>query len=173
MKRWIRLRLPTTEAVAVKQETLQGGERPPKRQARRTAKQTEHEACAANGLVQFAYFNLGGVVFFASGYLVFVLLYGFLHWHWLLAKGIADLVGWSLNYLIQHYVAFSASARQQGHKVILKKFVPFSLINIPIDYAIVAGLRWFGVTPFIGLWVSSLFFTAWKWLWYKHWVFSR
>jgi hypothetical protein len=54
---------------------------------------------------------------------------------------------------------------------VLKKFVPFSLFNIPIDYAIVGGLKWLGVTPFLGLWISSLFFTVWKWLWYKHWVF--
>jgi hypothetical protein len=50
--------------------------------------------------------------------------------------------------------------------------VPFSLFNIPIDYAIVGGLKWLGVTPFLGLWISSIFFTIWKWLWYKHWVFK-
>ncbi len=121
---------------------------------------------------QFILYNLGGAAFFVSGYLVFSLLYGLLHWHWLVAKGIADLIGWSLNYLIQHYLAFSEAARQQGHKKVLKKFVPFSLFNIPIDYAIVGSLKWLGITPFLGLWISSIFFTVWKWLWYKHWVFK-
>lgn len=123
------------------------------------------------GLLQFIYYNFGGVVFFTSGYLIFVLLYGVFHWYWLFAKGIADLVGWALNYLIQHYLAFGPSAREQGHKKVLKKYVPFSLLNVLIDYGIVGGLRLFGVTPFFGLWISSLFFTVWKWLWYKHWIF--
>lgn len=122
--------------------------------------------------LQFFYFNLGGAVFFVSGYAIFVLLYGLLGWHWLIAKAIADLIGWSLNYFIQHHVAFNESARQQGHKKVLKKFVPLSLINIPIDFAIVGGLKWLGLTPLLGLWISSLFFTVWKWLWYKHWVFK-
>ncbi len=120
---------------------------------------------------QFFIFNLGGAVFFVSGYLIFAVLYGLLGWHWLIAKAIADLVGWSLNYLIQHYLAFHESAREQGHKMVLKKFVPFSLLNIPIDYAIVGLLKAAGVSPFMGLWVSSIFFTIWKWLWYKNHIF--
>lgn len=127
---------------------------------------------AKQSLLQFIYFNFGGLVFFVSGYLLFALLYGLFHWWWLLAKGIADLVGWVLNYLVQHYLAFNDSARQQGHKKVLKKYVPFSLLNVLIDYAIVGGLKWIGITPFLGLWISSLFFTLWKWLWYKHWIFS-
>lgn len=120
-------------------------------------------------ITRFLWFNFGGVVFFVSGYVVFAVLYGVLHWHWLLAKVIADLVGWLLNYLVQHYKAFDGSA--YGHHKILRKYVPFSLLNVLIDYAIVAGLKGLGVTPLIGLWISSLFFTIWKWLGYKHWVF--
>lgn len=123
------------------------------------------------GLLQFVYFNLGGVAFFVIGYLVFVLLYGLLHWYWFIAKGLADLTGWAVNYLIQHYLAFNETARQQGHKKVLKRYIPFSLFNVLIDYGIVGGLNWLGVTPFLGLWISSIFFTVWKWLWYKHWVF--
>lgn len=122
---------------------------------------------------QFLYFNLGGIAFFASGYLLFAFLYGALRWHWLLAKAIADSVGWSLNYLVQHNLAFRETAQSKGHKKILKRFVPFSIFNIPLDYAIVGGLKALGVSPFIGLLLSSLFFTFWKWPWYKHWVFSN
>ncbi len=125
------------------------------------------------GIVQFMYYNLGGIVFFLSGYVLFALLYGWLHWYWLLAKGIADIVGWTFNYLIQHYLAFGESARLHGHKKVLKKYVPFSVLNIGIDYAIVGGLRLDGITPFVGIWVASLFFTVWKWFWYKHWIFKK
>lgn len=125
------------------------------------------------GLLQFLYFNLGGVLFFVTGYLIFALLYGALHWYWLIAKGIADLIGWALNYLVQHYLAFSDVAREHGHKKVLKKYVPFSILNVLIDYVIVGGLKFIGVSPFVGLWIASLFFTVWKWLWYKRWVFAR
>lgn len=120
--------------------------------------------------IKFVWFNVGGLVFFVSGYAVFAALYGVLHWHWLMAKVIADLVGWSLNYIVQHYWAFDG--RAYGHKRVLKRFVPFSLMNFVIDYSIVGVLKAIGVTPFLGLCISSLFFTVWKWLGYKHWVFK-
>jgi hypothetical protein len=151
-------------------------------QTKHESRRTIHQAAkrlfrrmkiSKSGLMQFLYFNLGGVVFFVTGYLLFTLLYGLLHWYWLLAKGVADLAGWALNYLVQHYLAFPGVAREQGHKQLLKKFIPFSLLNVLIDYAIVGGLRLVGISPFLGLWISSLFFTVWKWLGYKHWVFAK
>ena len=109
-------------------------------------------------IIQFFWFNIGGLLFFVAGYGVFALLYGVLHGHWLLAKAFADLTGWSLNYLIQHYVAFDG--RKHGHAHTLKRYLPFSGMNLFIDYAIVGGLTVLGVTPFLGLWISSLFFTV-------------
>ena len=52
------------------------------------------------------------------------------------------------------------------------KFTVISLINLAIDYVIVGALNWLGVTPFLGLIIASQFFTLWKWLWYKRWVFK-
>lgn len=125
------------------------------------------------GVIQFIYYNLGGVAFFLSGYLVFVLLYGVLHWWWWVAKGIADLVGWGLNYLIQRYLAFNEESKAQSQRKLISKYVGFSLLNVLIDYALVAGLYALGVSPFLGLWISSIFFTIWKYLWYKFWVFKN
>jgi len=124
-------------------------------------------------ILQFVYYNFGGIAFFVSGYAVFALLYGLLHWHWLIAKGIADLTGWALNYLIQRYLAFRHEARQLSQKKLLKKYIAFSLLNVVIDYLLVGGLKLVGVSPFLGLWISSLFFTVWKFIWYKLWVFRE
>jgi putative flippase GtrA len=121
---------------------------------------------------QFLLYNVGGAVFFVVGYGVFVLLYGVLHWYWLYAKLLADLIGWSLNYFIQRFVAFKHESRQQRESRLLTKFTAFSLLNLVLDYALVGGLRWLGISPFLGLWISSLFFTFWKWAGYKHWVFK-
>jgi putative flippase GtrA len=124
-------------------------------------------------VVQFVLFNFGGMLFFVVGYGIFALLYGAFDVVWWLAKIVADLVGWTANYIVQRYLAFREESKEQSNRRILKKFVGVSLLNVPLDYAIVGGLKLLGVSPFLGLWISSLFFTVWKYLWYKRWVFAK
>jgi putative flippase GtrA len=124
------------------------------------------------GVIQFVFFNAGGIAFFVVGYASFSLLYGLLHWPWLPAKIVGDSLGWSCNFAIQYFVAFREERHGHQPRVIFGKFTVISLINLGIDYAIVGLLAWAGVTPFIGLIIASQFFTVWKWLWYKHWVFK-
>jgi putative flippase GtrA len=115
---------------------------------------------------------MGGAAFFIVGYAVFSLLYGLLHWDWLIAKIIGDTLGWLSNFAIQYFLAFREERKSQKRHVVAGKFTALSLINLVIDYAIVAGLKWLGVSPFIGLIIASQFFTIWRWLWYKHWIFK-
>lgn len=124
--------------------------------------------------VQFVIFNFGGMMFFVVGYVSFVILYGLFHWAWLPAKILADFLGWSTNFVIQYFWAFREEVRghDKPHKVTIK-FTAVSLMNLGIDYAIVGLLAWAGVTPFIGLIIAANFFTIWKWLWYKHYVFAK
>lgn len=121
---------------------------------------------------QFVLYNFGGVGFFVTGYIVFSLLFGLLKWEWWTAKIVADLTGWTVNYLVQRFVAFREESRVHTEKALFAKFSAISLVNVPLDYAIVGGLKMIGVTPFIGLFVSAGFFTIWKFLWYKYWVFK-
>lgn len=123
-------------------------------------------------IVQFAWYNLGGVAFFIIGYLVFAVLYGIFSWRWWIAKIVADIIGWLANYIIQRYLAFREDSKHHKNTTLFARFSIVSLLNVPIDYAIVGGLKLIGVSPFIGLWLSSIFFTAWKFIWYKLWVFS-
>lgn len=123
------------------------------------------------GVVQFVFFNAGGLAFFVIGYMVFSFLYGLLHWSWLPAKIIGDTLGWSVNFAIQYLIAFKEERHGHQPRVIFGKFTAISLVNLVIDYALVGGLKWVGVSPFIGLFIASQFFNVWKWLWYKYWVF--
>lgn len=122
---------------------------------------------------QFFVFNIGGIAFFITGYGVFALLYGVFHWRWWQAKIIADLCGWTINYIIQRFWAFRHESKQIRERTLMQRFTFISLANVPLDYAIVGFLNSLGVTPFIGLWISSLFFTVWKYAWYKLWVFKK
>ena len=123
--------------------------------------------------VQFVIFNFGGVTFFVIGYVTFVILYGFFHWAWLPAKILADFLGWSANFVIQYFWTFREEAKAQKTHKVTARFTLVSLMNLGIDYAIVALLAWAGVTPLIGLIIAANFFTIWKWLWYRHYVFAR
>ena len=122
---------------------------------------------------QFLQFNVGGIAFFVVGYGVFVLLYGLLGWQWWTAKIIADLTGWTVNYLIQRFWAFRHESKEIRERTLIQRFTIISLANVPLDYAIVGILNWLGVSTFLGLWISSLFFTVWKFAWYKLWVFKK
>lgn len=123
------------------------------------------------GVVQFVFFNAGGVAFFVVGYASFALLYGVAHWSWLPAKIVGDSLGWSTNFAIQYFVAFKEERKGHQPHVVAGKFTFISLVNLVIDYAIVGLLKQIGVSPFIGLIIASQFFTVWKWFWYKRWVF--
>src|SRR6202042_894127 len=56
---------------------------------------------------QFYRYIVGGSIYFWVGYGLFALGYSALHWWWLWAKLLGDVVGWSLNYVVQRYWAFS------------------------------------------------------------------
>lgn len=122
--------------------------------------------------VQFFYFNLGGVSFFALGYLVFTLLYGVFDVPWWLSKIIADIVGAISNFIIQRYIAFRLESQHINSRRLFSRFGIISASNIVIDYTIVAFLNGLGVSPYIGLIASATFFTVWKYVWYKWWVFN-
>lgn len=122
-------------------------------------------------VIQFIAFNIGGWAFFGVGYALFSLLYGVFGWRWWVAKVIGDTCGWLVNYLIQRFWAFRHESKNQREVTILYKFTLVSLVNVVIDYAIVWGLKFVGVSPFMGLFIASWFFTIWKYIWYKLYVF--
>jgi len=123
-------------------------------------------------LVQFAEYMVGGGVYFWSGMGIFALCFELLHWPWWIAKGLADIFGWSANFAIQRYWAFSDS-RLKGHdRRVLFRYVLVNGIDFFIDYGIVAACIYNGLTPYIGFFVSAGFTTVWDYLWYRFWVFK-
>lgn len=122
-------------------------------------------------VIQFAEYWIGGNVFFISGYATFALLYSGLQAPWWVAKLIGDAVGWTLNYLVQRYWAFDKSSLRRHEGRNRARYVTLSLIDTVLDYAIVGGLLYLGVTPYIGMFVAAGFFTFWNYFWYRFWVF--
>lgn len=115
----------------------------------------------------------GGSVYFWIGYAVFAVCYSFFHWWWLWAKMAADAIGWSLNYLIQRYWAFSDIHPKMSEMQHVGRYICIESIGFILDYAIIGGLQLIGISPYIGFFVSAAFFTVWSYLWYKYWVFPQ
>ncbi len=121
---------------------------------------------------QFIKYMVGGSLYFWVGYTVFALCYSGLQWNWLPSKIMADAIGWTLNYLVQRFWAFS----DQVHLSEMQhagRYVFIESIGFVLDYAIIWGLKSIGITPYIGFFISAAFFTVWSWLWYKYWVFPE
>lgn len=122
--------------------------------------------------IQFLEYMIGGGVFFWSGMAVFALLYSGLHIDWLVSKLIADAVGWTLAFFIQRYWAFNDPRLKSKTLQTGKRYTLITIANFAIDYAIVATMKHFGVTPYLGMITASIFFTVWNYLWYRFWVFD-
>jgi putative flippase GtrA len=123
-------------------------------------------------LQQFSRYLAGGSLYFWVGYAIFAICYSVFHWSWLPSKILADIIGWSLNYVVQRLWTFKDQVhlREMQHA---RRYIFIESIGFVLDYAIIGGLKAVGITPYVGFFISSLFFTGWSWLWYKYWVFPE
>jgi len=122
---------------------------------------------------QFLKYLAGGNVYFWSGYAIFAFSYSILHLWWLWAKVAADVVGWTLNYIAQRYWAFKSDHPHLKEIQHIARYLIIESIGFVLDYVIIAGLKYVGVTPYIGFFISAGFFTVWSFLWYRYWVFPE
>lgn len=123
-------------------------------------------------LNRFLKYWLGGGVYFWLGYGVFAVCYSGFHFSWLPSKIAADAIGWSANYIVQRFWAFSDRIHLSEMKH-AGRYIGIESIGFVMDYLIIWGLKSIGITPYIGFFVSSGFFTIWSYLWYKYWVFPE
>ena len=122
---------------------------------------------------QFGKYMIGGGVYFWSGYAIFALGYSVFHVWWLWAKIAADIVGWTLNYIAQRYYAFPGAHPRMSEMQHVRRYIFIETIGFGLDYLIIAGLKYIGISPYIGFFISAAFFTVWSYLWYKYWVFPE
>ncbi len=122
-------------------------------------------------IVQFVQYMIGGGVYFWSGYLIVALTYTGLHWSWCQAKILADVIGFTLNYLVQRYWAFDSPGLAMHEGRNRMRYILLSILNIGLDYMIVGGLHMLGISIYIGMFVAAGFFTVWNYVCYRWWIF--
>lgn len=116
---------------------------------------------------------ISGGAFFWSGYATFFFIDTILGGSFFWAKVLATLVGWTVNFLLQRYWVFNNPNLAEQQTQVTGRYIAISILNLVIDFFIVYGLKQLGLTPYIGQFVSSGFFTVWNYLWYKLWVFKE
>ncbi|MBI5906679.1 GtrA family protein [Candidatus Saccharibacteria bacterium] len=122
-------------------------------------------------IIQAAEYMVSGGAYFWTGYLVFFVCDKGLHWNLWWAKLSANIVGWIINFLLQRYWVFR-NPHLKGHMgQVTGRYAIITLVDFMLDYLIVFGLKQAGLTPYIGQFVSSGFFTFWNYFWYRFWVF--
>lgn len=116
-------------------------------------------------------YMVSGGAFFWSGYAVFFVCDKVLGFGLLAATTLSYAVGWTVNYLLQRYWVFNNPKLAKHEVEVTGRYILISLVNVPINYAILATLKSVGISPYIGQFISSGFFTVWNYLWYKFYVF--
>lgn len=125
-------------------------------------------------IIQFIEYMIAGGAYFWTGYLMFALLWSVLGLNLWWAKLGANITGWTVNFLLQRYWVFR-NPHLKGHLgEVTGRYLVLTGVNFVLDYLIIYGLRsGFGISPYIGNFISSGFFTVWNYIWYRFWVFPE
>jgi putative flippase GtrA len=124
-------------------------------------------------IIQFVEYMVSGGVYFWVGYLLLNYFYYVLDWSLWWATIISNIVGWSVNFILQRYWAFNNKALKTNQTEVTVKYTIITLVDFILNYFILYGLNAVGITPAIGQFISSGFFTVWNYLWYRFWVFPE
>lgn len=115
---------------------------------------------------------IGGGLWFWSGYAAFAIFYSLLGWNWLVSKILGDTIGWVINYVVQRYWAFNDPRLSRDNVGLSLRYGSLMLIHILLDYLIVSGLYYLGITPYIGAFAAAGVLTIWNYFWFRFFVFK-
>ena len=122
-------------------------------------------------LIQFAEYMIAGGAYFWVGYGIFFVADKGLHWNLFGATMAANITGWTVNFLLQRYWVFKNPKLREHMGQTTGRYMVITLVDFGLNYLILLGLKKIGITPYIGQFISSGFFTGWNYLWYRFWVF--
>ena len=132
-------------------------------------------------IIQFIEYLISGGAYFWVGY--FILLFLNDHFrntqHWSVHKSlwwatiISNVIGWTVNYTLQRFWVFNNKSLDKNKTQVTGRYAVITLFDFVLNYFILLGLNNVGITPKVGQFISSGFFTIWNYLWYRFWVFPE
>ena len=123
--------------------------------------------------VQFVEYLISGGAYFWVGYAILDYLYYAQHWSLWWATIFSNVIGWTVNFILQRFWVFSNNSLKGHQTQVTYRYIFITLVDFVLNYFILYGLKSVGITPAIGQFISSAFFTLWNWFWYKFWVFPE
>ena len=101
---------------------------------------------------------VSGGAYFWSGYVAFFIGDQIFHLNLWWAKLAANLIGWTVNYILQRYWVFNNPKLAKHQLDVTKRYIAITLVNFMLDYLIVRSLKSIGISPYIGQFISAAFF---------------
>ncbi len=125
-------------------------------------------------LIEFIKLQLAGNILFWGTYLGFPLFHEILKWEEVFALATASIIAHIFFFIANSEWVFDEKGERRKTPGELTRFVIFMGINFFINLGIITGLSYFfGITPYIGQFISGLFFTLWTFIGLKYWVFRE
>lgn len=124
-------------------------------------------------ITRIAEYLISGGAYFWSGYAFFFVCDQVFHLDLWWAKLAANLFGWTVNFMLQRFWVFKNPKLAKHRTKVTGRYIFITLVDFVLDYLIVKALTLVGVSPYIGTFISSAFFTPWNYLWYRFWVFPE
>ena len=124
-------------------------------------------------ITRFAEYMVSGGAYFWTGYFILNYLYYGLHWGLWWATMLSNVIGWTVNYMLQRFWVFNSKTLKDHKTQVTSRYIVITLVDFILNYFILYGLKLVGITPAIGQFISSAFFTVWNYIWYKFWVFPE
>ena len=122
-------------------------------------------------ILQFAEYMVAGGAYFWTGYAIFFALDKGLHWNLFAVTMVSNLCGWTVNFLLQRYWVFKNPKMREHMGQTTWRYAIITIVDFGLNYLILYGLKKVSISPYIGQFISSAFFTGWNYLWYRFWVF--
>ena len=123
-------------------------------------------------LIQFIKLQLAGNILFWGTYIGFFLLHEIANWSELTALAMASIIAHGLFFIADSEWVFDEKGERRKTSGELTRFVIFMGLNYFINLGIIAGLSYYlNISPYIGQFISALFFTLWTFVGLKYWVF--
>lgn len=125
-------------------------------------------------VLQFIKLQLAGNILFWGTYVGYAFADNVLHNRTWLALAIPSILAHVVFFVVDKNWVFSDETGKRKTMGEIVRFVSFMGINYFLGLGIVLGMeRYFGITPYVGQFISGLFFALWVWFGLKFWVFRH
>ena len=125
-------------------------------------------------LIEFIKLQLTGNILFWGTYGGYFVFHEIVRWDDLPSLATASLAAHVLFFFVNKEWVFDDKTGKRKTSREIIRFIIFMGLNFFINLGIITGLaHYFGISPYIGQFISGLFFTFWSFIGLRFWVFQE